>query len=179
MTTCGCWQWESRRVDLSLNCKTYQLNLYRRTPGTVSGIQMNIPATTYLLKTNYNLELIDFTIVDNLGGTIQRRFKLIYMFRDKDAKLYQLISVLQRNIQPSLSAEIPSLVAAEREAYDMFGILFSGHQDLRRILTDYGFNGFPLRKDFPLSGYKEIPCLSPYGTISYAKVRFAQAYRNI
>jgi NADH-quinone oxidoreductase subunit C len=66
----------------------------------------------------------------------------------------------------------------EREAFDMFGILFSGHPDLRRILTDYGFNGYPLRKDFPLTGYSEVRYDEAQKRVIYEPVKLVQEYRN-
>jgi NADH-quinone oxidoreductase subunit C len=66
----------------------------------------------------------------------------------------------------------------EREAFDMYGILFSGHPDLRRILTDYGFNGYPLRKDFPLTGYSEVRYDEAQKRVIYEPVKLVQEYRN-
>ena len=66
----------------------------------------------------------------------------------------------------------------EREAFDMYGILFSGHPDLRRILTDYGFNGYPLRKDFPLTGYSELRYDEAQKRVIYEPVKLVQEYRN-
>ena len=66
----------------------------------------------------------------------------------------------------------------EREAWDMFGVFFSDHPDLRRILTDYGFEGHPLRKDFPLTGYSEVCYSSKKKRISYVEVELAQEYRH-
>lgn len=66
----------------------------------------------------------------------------------------------------------------EREAYDMYGILFSGHPDLRRLLTDYGFQGFPLRKDFPLTGYVEVRYDDEKKRVVYEPVKLTQEFRN-
>lgn len=66
----------------------------------------------------------------------------------------------------------------EREAWDMFGVFFSNHPDLRRILTDYGFEGHPLRKDFPLTGYSEVCYSNNKKRLSYAEVELAQEYRH-
>ena len=66
----------------------------------------------------------------------------------------------------------------EREAYDMYGILFSGHPDLRRILTDYGFQGYPLRKDFPLTGYVEVRYDDDQKRVVYEPVKLTQEFRS-
>ena len=66
----------------------------------------------------------------------------------------------------------------EREAYDMYGILFSGHPDLRRLLTDYGFQGYPLRKDFPLTGYVEVRYDDEKKRVVYEPVKLTQEFRN-
>ncbi|MEZ6021877.1 MAG: NADH-quinone oxidoreductase subunit C [Hyphomonadaceae bacterium] len=79
---------------------------------------------------------------------------------------------------PSIAALWPCADWFEREAFDMYGILFSGHPDLRRILTDYGFEGFPLRKDFPLSGHVEVRYDPEQQRVIYEPVRLQQQYRN-
>jgi NADH-quinone oxidoreductase subunit C len=79
---------------------------------------------------------------------------------------------------PSAVTVFPAANWYEREAYDMFGILFSGHPDLRRILTDYGFQGFPLRKDFPLTGYVEVRYDDDLKRVVYEPVRLTQEFRS-
>jgi NADH-quinone oxidoreductase subunit C len=79
---------------------------------------------------------------------------------------------------PSAVAVFPTANWLEREAYDMYGILFSGHPDLRRILTDYGFRGFPLRKDFPLTGYVEVRYDDEAKRVVYEPVRLTQEFRQ-
>src|SRR5690606_17235512 len=78
---------------------------------------------------------------------------------------------------PSLTKLFSSSVWLEREVWDMFGIIFTGHPDLRRLLTDYGFDGFPLRKDFPLSGYIELRYDDEKMHIIYEPVEFTQNFR--
>ena len=79
---------------------------------------------------------------------------------------------------PSVAELFPCADWYEREAYDMYGILFSGHPDLRRILTDYGFQGFPLRKDFPLTGYVEVRYDDDQKRVVYEPVKLTQEFRN-
>jgi NADH-quinone oxidoreductase subunit C len=79
---------------------------------------------------------------------------------------------------PSVIDVFPAANWYEREAYDMYGILFSGHPDLRRILTDYGFQGFPLRKDFPLTGYVEVRYDDDQKRVVYESVKLTQEFRS-
>ncbi len=79
---------------------------------------------------------------------------------------------------PSMVELFPVANWYEREAYDMYGILFSGHPDLRRILTDYGFQGFPLRKDFPLTGYVEVRYDDDQKRVVYEPVKLTQEFRS-
>jgi NADH-quinone oxidoreductase subunit C len=79
---------------------------------------------------------------------------------------------------PSIIDVFPAANWFEREAYDLYGILFSGHPDLRRILTDYGFEGFPLRKDFPLTGFVQVRSDDAEGRVVYEPVKLTQEFRN-
>jgi len=104
--------------------------------------------------------------------------------------VYHLLSISKnRRIRVKISADsempIPSVISVfrvadwfEREAFDMYGILFSGHPDLRRILTDYGFTGFPLRKDFPLTGYVEVRYDDEQKRVVYEPVKLVQEFRD-
>ncbi len=84
----------------------------------------------------------------------------------------------ERNPVPSSTPIFPSADWFEREAYDMYGVLFSGHPDLRRILTDYGFEGYPLRKDFPLTGYVEVRYDDEQKRVVYEPVKLTQEFRQ-
>ncbi len=113
-----------------------------------------VPFVEYL-KTDPNCKfstLVDITAVDYPGR--QRRFDVVYhllsMYQNQRIRLR--VAVREEDMVPSITGVHPSANWFEREVFDMFGILFSGHPDLRRILTDYGFRGYPLRKDFPTTG---------------------------
>jgi len=79
---------------------------------------------------------------------------------------------------PSITGVYPGADWFEREAYDLYGILFTGHPDLRRILTDYGFDGYPMRKDFPLTGFVEVRYDDEQKRVVYEPVRLAQEFRD-
>jgi NADH-quinone oxidoreductase subunit C len=100
--------------------------------------------------------LIDITAVD--WPAREKRFDMVYHFLSMhlNQRIRVRAEVREDEIVPSITAEFPSADWYEREVFDMYGILFAGHPDLRRILTDYGFRGFPLRKDFPTTGYVEL-----------------------
>ena len=111
------------------------------------------------LKTNNETkfrQLIDITAVDYPEN--ERRFKLVYLLLSHEFNRRILIDnfINENEIVSSLTSIFPSANWMEREVFDMYGIRFKDHPDLRRILTDYGFEGYPLRKDFPLTGYNEV-----------------------
>jgi NADH/F420H2 dehydrogenase subunit C len=122
--------------------------------------------------------LIDIVAIDQPGKNY--RFTLIYCLLS--TTFNQRIQVgIQTNELKSISS-ITTIYKnanwAEREIWDLYGIKFLNHPDLRRILTDYGFEGFPFRKDFPLSGYKEVMYSDTLKSIKYDKIELTQAYRN-
>jgi len=108
------------------------------------------------------------------------RFDVVYHLLSPRMNLRLRVKVRTDEVAP-----VPSLVDVfpcanwyEREAYDMYGILFSGHPDLRRLLTDYGFQGYPLRKDFPLTGYVEVRYDDEQKRVVYEPVKLVQEYRS-
>jgi len=135
----------------------------------------------YILAMHTNTlftSVIDIVTVDYPGK--KNRFKVIYLLLSVDYNVRLRLSVETNEVDPLYS--ITGLFAGaswmEREVWDMFGIFFVAHPDLRRILTDYGFEGHPLRKDFPLTGYVELFYDDSKKRIVYEPVSLAQEYRN-
>ncbi|MCY4153544.1 MAG: NADH-quinone oxidoreductase subunit C [Aestuariivita sp.] len=122
--------------------------------------------------------LIDITAVDYPERA--SRFDLIYLLLSMRQNQRVRVRVVVRNedIVPSITQFHPAANWFEREVFDMFGIMFSGHPDLRRILTDYGFQGHPLRKDFPTTGYTEVRYDEKQKRVVYEPVTLVQEYRQ-
>ncbi len=122
--------------------------------------------------------LVDITAVDRPGRA--KRFDVVYhllsMYQNQRIRLR--VDVREEDYVPSIIDVHPSANWFEREVFDMFGILFSGHPDLRRILTDYGFRGHPLRKDFPTTGYTEVRYDEVQKRVVYEPVKLVQEYRQ-
>ena len=134
-----------------------------------------------LLKTNKNTkfrQLIDITAADYPEN--QQRFKMIYLLLSHEFNQRIILSYFINENEPisSLTKIFPSANWMEREIFDMYGIKFSDHPDLRRILTDYGFQGHPLRKDFPLTGHNEVRYSENEKKVIYEPVKLEQNYRN-
>jgi NADH-quinone oxidoreductase subunit C len=110
----------------------------------------------------------------------ERRFDVVYHFLAPHFNRRIRVKVETDEVTPvaSIIELFPAANWFEREAYDMYGILFSGHPDLRRLLTDYGFEGFPLRKDFPLTGFVEVRYDDAQGRVVYEPVKLSQEFRN-
>lgn len=122
--------------------------------------------------------LVDITAVDHPNRA--ERFDVVYHFLSmyQNHRIRLKVAVDEEEMVPSLSGVHPSANWFEREVFDMFGILFSGHPDLRRILTDYGFRGYPLRKDFPTTGYTEVRYDEAQKRVVYEPVNLVQEYRQ-
>ena len=134
-----------------------------------------------LLKTNKNTkfrQLIDITAADYPEN--QQRFKMIYLLLSHEFNQRIILSYFINENEPisSLTKIFPSANWMEREIFDMYGISFKNHPDLRRILTDYNFEGFPLRKDFPLSGHTEVRYSEDKKKVISEPVKLDQEYRN-
>ena len=133
------------------------------------------------IKTNIDFkfqQLIEMTAVDYPEN--KKRFKMVYMFLSHENNQRIILSFLinENEIVQSLTSVYPSSNWMEREVFDMYGIKFKDHPDLRRILTDYQFEGFPLRKDFPLTGHKEVRYSEDEKKVIYEPVKLEQNYRN-
>ena len=133
------------------------------------------------LKTNAACRfqtLIDITAIDYPGR--EKRFDLVYHFLSmhQNQRIRIKAAVREDQIVPSITELHPSANWFEREVFDMYGILFSGHPDLRRLLTDYGFQGHPLRKDFPTTGYVEMRYDEVAKRCIYEPVKLVQEYRQ-
>jgi NADH-quinone oxidoreductase subunit C len=142
----------------------------------------NIVEFLKFLKNDENLSfkiLLDVFGCDMLGVR-SPRFEVVYNLLS--LKLNNRITIkvaIDDGISvPTVSEVFSSAGWFEREAFDMYGIPFDNHPDLRRILTDYGFEGYPLRKDFPLTGYKEVSYDEALKRVVYAPVKLMQEYRN-
>ena len=122
--------------------------------------------------------LIDITAVDYPNRPA--RFDIVYhlLSMHQNQRIRIKAQVREDEIVPSLTGVYPGANWYEREVFDMFGILFSGHPDLRRILTDYGFRGYPLRKDFPTTGYVEVRWNDVEKRVIYEPVNLVQEYRQ-
>ena len=134
-----------------------------------------------LLKTNKNTkfrQLIDITAADYPEN--QQRFKMIYLLLSHEFNQRIILSYFINENEPisSLTKIFPSANWMEREIFDMYGIKFTDHPDLRRILTDYGFQGHPLRKYFPLTGYNDVRYSENEKKVIYEPVKLEQNYRN-
>ena len=136
---------------------------------------------TLFIKSNENTkfrQLIDVTVVDYPEKT--QRFKVIYLFLSHEFNQRIILSYLinENELIPSLTSIFPAANWMEREVFDMYGIKFKNHPDLRRILTDYGFEGHPLRKDFPLTGHTEVRYSEDQKKVINEPVKLEQNYRN-
>ncbi|SFA72076.1 NADH dehydrogenase subunit C [Poseidonocella pacifica] len=122
--------------------------------------------------------LVDITAVDYPARP--KRFDVIYHFLSmyQNQRIRLRIAVREDEMVPSIVDVHPSANWFEREVFDMYGIIFKGHPDLRRILTDYGFRGYPLRKDFPTTGYTEVRYDEEQKRVVYEPVSLVQEYRQ-
>ena len=136
---------------------------------------------TLHIKNNENTkfrQLIDITVVDYPENT--QRFKVVYLFLSHEFNQRIILSYLigENEVISSLTPIYPAANWMEREVFDMYGVKFKDHPDLRRILTDYDFEGHPLRKDFPLTGHTEVRYSEDQKKVIKEPVKLEQNYRN-
>lgn len=168
-------QIEARRPDcvLSWEVARHELN--------VTAAPAAIVTLTEFLRADASCRfstLVDITAVDYPER--EARFDVVYHFLSmfQNQRIRVKCAVREDEIIPSIVSVHPSANWFEREVFDMFGIIFSGHPDLRRILTDYGFRGHPLRKDFPTTGYTEVRYSEAQKRVVYEPVKLTQEYRQ-
>ena len=141
----------------------------------------DIISTILFLKTNEKCrfrQLIDITAVDYPQD--EKRFKVVYLLLSHEKNLRIIINtkIDEKTTVSSITKIFPSANWMEREVFDMYGISFKDHPDLRRILTDYGFDGYPLRKDFPLTGHTEVRYSEEKKKVISEPVKLDQEYRD-
>ena len=143
--------------------------------------EKDIVDVVQFLKSNENCkfkQLIDIAGVDYPDN--EKRFELVYLFlsHENNLRIKLLIKFETDQSINSITKIFPSANWMEREVFDMYGVKFKNHPDLRRILTDYGFKGYPLRKDFPLTGFNEVRYSEKDKKVIYEPVKLEQNYRN-
>ena len=166
---------EAKRPDcvLSWDVSVGELNV-DVTPSNIEGF-------VEFLRADQNCRfstLVDITAVDYPERA--KRFDVVYHFLSmyRNHRIRLRVAVREDELVPSIIDVHPSANWFEREIFDMFGIIFSGHPDLRRLLTDYGFRGHPLRKDFPTTGYVEVRYSEAEKRVVYEPVKLVQEYRQ-
>ena len=158
---------------LSSKIKHDQINIYIE--------DNNLTEVMIFLKTHSSTkfrQLIDITAVDYPER--DKRFKMVYLLlsHEKNSRIIIEFDIKEGEIVSSLTSIFPAANWMEREVFDMYGVAFKDHPDLRRILTDYGFKGHPLRKDFPLTGHNEVRYSEEDKKVIYEPVKLEQNYRN-
>jgi len=166
---------EARRPDCVLSWVVAQDEL------TLQASAASLVSFVEFLKSDRNCRfstLVDITAVDYPER--EARFDVVYHFLSmyENQRIRLKVAAREDDMLPSITDIHPSANWFEREVFDMFGILFKGHPDLRRILTDYGFRGHPLRKDFPTTGYTEVRYDDAEKRVVYEPANLVQEYRQ-
>lgn len=167
-------------------------HLARSLPGSVAGFEVKYGELTVQAKTADIAAVLRFlrdgkhhfvSIIDVCGvdyPTREQRFEVVYhlLSPKRNLRIRVKVQTDEATPVPSVTEVFPGANWFERETYDLYGVLFSGHPELRRLLTDYGFEGHPLRKDFPLTGFVEVRWDDEVKRVVYEPVKLAQEFRN-
>ena len=169
-----------KKINSELNTKVSSSKIVHKTLN-VSIEKDDLKEVLLFLKSNSNMkfkQLIDITAVDYPNK--KNRFRMIYLLLSHEFNKRIIVDFpLNENEKVfSITSIFPSANWMEREVFDMYGIDFQDHPDLRRILTDYEFEGYPLRKDFPITGHKEVRYSEEKKKVIYEPVKLEQNYRN-
>ena len=169
---------ETLNLNLTKSIKKSEINFGQL---SIEVYPEDIISTILFLKTNSKCkfkQLIDITAVDYPER--EKRFKIVYLLLSLENNLRIIINtyIKENFLVSTISKIFPSANWMEREVFDMYGVSFKDHPDLRRILTDYGFDGHPLRKDFPLTGHSEVRYSEENKKVIYEPVKLEQAYRD-
>jgi NADH-quinone oxidoreductase subunit C len=148
---------------------------------TVVAAPRDIVKVMTFLRDDERCQFWNFTDVTAIDWPArERRFDVVYHLLSPklNVRVRVKIEVGEDTAVPSIISVFPGADWFEREVYDLYGVLFTGHPDMRRLLTDYGFEGHPLRKDFPLTGFVEVRYDDEVKRVVYDPVRLAQEFRN-
>jgi NADH-quinone oxidoreductase subunit C len=148
---------------------------------TLAAEASRIVATLTFLRDDPDCQFICFTDLSGVDyPEREKRFEIVYLLLSPkfNRRVRVRIETDEATAVPSTISVFPAADWYEREAYDMYGVLFAGHPDLRRILTDYGFDGHPLRKDFPMTGFVEVRYDDQEKRVRYEPVRLTQEFRQ-
>lgn len=124
------------------------------------------------------MQLVDIAVIDTPSDT--KRFRIVYQLlsHSQNVRLYVQVIIREKDFVPSLTSVFPNAGWYEREVWDLYGVSFKNNPDMRRILTDYNFEGHPMRKDFPVYGYTQVRYDDEAGRVVYEPVNLMQEYRD-
>ena len=169
-----------KKINSELTTKINKTEIKHNQIHLVTDKDRLVDGRVFLKTNNYTKfrQLIDITVVDYPERS--QRFELVYLLlsHEFNQRIVLKYSISDNEVIPSLTGIFPSSNWMEREVFDMYGVSFKDHPDLRRILTDYGFEGHPLRKDFPLTGFSEVRYSEDEKKVINEPVKLEQNFRN-